>query len=385
MVMKGNSDKMNNILKKYVKLPYKNIDEDVSNFLLNDLLNNSNNYSDEEIKNIIKSFCYNLVSKYYHDFDIEVLLSKEIDSKSTLNNVEGLVLNKTIYLEESVLLDIKNSNIEILRIIFHEIQHIKQRHLLETNNISYKAFLLIMEQIIIMEMPSKYYSDNYLYFFEEVDARLESEFQLYDFLDSNNQELLSDNIDEILENISDCEKQAENMFRKVSDKKVNKEELFDKIIQKNTEYIELYPLLNFYYNSDGSKIPISSIIKRRNSVASNSSDEIIYDRVKTLDKHIILNRSGSKNNIKRDIQSLINYIPSDDIEFNMMELSLNKLITHINENYEDNIINDIYDTLVEKVEYFKNKINETKQTANMYTLKLYIMMQQASYRKKEIK
>ena len=100
MVMKGNSDKMNKFINNYLRLPYKKIDNEISIYLLNDLLNNSNNYTDNDIKKIIKSFCYNLVSKYYPDFDIEVLPSDGIDSKSNLNNVEGLVLNKTIYLEE---------------------------------------------------------------------------------------------------------------------------------------------------------------------------------------------------------------------------------------------------------------------------------------------
>ena len=42
-----------------------------------------------------------------------------------------------------------------------------------------------------------------------------------------------------------------------------------------------------------------------------------------------------------------------------------------------------YDSLIDKVDYFKNKVNETKNAANLYTIKLYIMMENASYRKRD--
>lgn len=373
---------MNSIIKKYLKLPYKKISKDIIELLLSDLLNNSSYYTDDEIKIILSSFCYNLLSKYYNDFDIKIVNKNIINNISSLNDVEGLVYGKTIYLDEDISLDIRNENIEILRIIFHEAHHIKQRYLLETNDISYKTFLLTMEQIIIMKMDNEYYQDNYLYLFEEIDARLEAEFQLYDYLDKYNKKLLVSNIDDILNNISDYELQAENVYRKLNNKKVDREELFDRIIRRNPNYIDLYPILNFYYNSDGSKIPISCLIERKNSKPKNDSDKIIYDKIKKMDTFIIKNRSGSKLNIKRDIQSLINYIPNDDNQLYVMEKSLNDLLNIVNNNYEDSLICDIYDSLIDKVEYFKNKICETKDTANMYTIKLYLMLQSASNRKK---
>ena len=54
---------MNSIIKKYLKLPYKKISKDIIELLLSDLLNNSSYYTDDEIKIILSSFCYNLLSK----------------------------------------------------------------------------------------------------------------------------------------------------------------------------------------------------------------------------------------------------------------------------------------------------------------------------------
>lgn len=376
---------MNNIIKAYLKLPYKNISDDLVECLIEDLLNNHTKYSDSDIKKIVISFCYNKLKKYYNDFEVEVHDAQYLDSLSKLKGVQGLLLNRTVYLAEDIVLDIRNNNMEIFRVILHEVQHIKQRHLIEFNDISYRAYLLIMEQIIIMEMNDEYYKDNYYYFFEEIDARLEAEFELYDFLDKHNSDLLVENIDDILKSVNDCEEEASNVYRKVKDKNINREELFDKIVLRHPEYLEYYPILNFYYNPDGTKIPISSIIERKKSNPTNSSDEIFYRKVKLLDKQIIDNRSGSKINLKRDIQSLINYVPSDDYELYIMEKSLKKLLNHVADNYDGNLLNDIYDTLVDKVEYFKNKINESKTKANMYSIKLYLMMENVSKRKREDK
>lgn len=381
--MKGNSDNMNRVLKSYLKLPYMSIPSDISECLVVDLINNSDNYTDDELKQIIKSFCYVKLSKYYKDFDVQIYPVEILDTKSKLKGVQGLLINKTVYLEENLVLDIRNNNLEILRVIMHEVQHIKQRYLIETNDISYRAYLLIMEQIVIMEMNDDYYKDNYYYFFEEIDARLEAEFELYDFLEKNNTELLADNIDEILENVTECEEETQEVFRKVKNKNINREDLFDKIIMKNPMYVEYYPILNFYYNTDGTKIPISKLIERRNSIPSNPSDEVFYNKVKQLDKHIMDNRSGSKLNIKKDIYSLLDYVPSNDNDLVIVEKTLQGLLNNIDNNYDSSLINDIYDSLIDKVDYFKNKVNETKNVANLYTIKLYIMMENASYRKRD--
>ena len=360
---------MNDIIKMFLKLPYKSIDTDVINYVIEDILNNDNkDYTDDEIINIIKAFCYKKVSRLYTDFDIKVVEQQEIDKITKLSNVEGLVFDKTIYLEKSVTLDIINKNIEILRIIMHEAHHVKQRHMIEFNDISYKAYLLILEQIVIEEMNDKYYEDNYKYFFEEIDARLESEFGLYDYLSIHSEDTLSKEFDDICYNISECEKEAENILRTVNDKSYEREELFDRIIGRNPSYIEKYPLLCFYYNPDGSKVTIGDIIARCNCEAKNSNDKKIIDKVKKLDYYIIKNRRGSRINLQNDIKSLLVY------KTLLTEEEFNELVDYLNKCYESNnssYVMDIYDGLIKKINSFKNTVSATNRVAT----KIYIMMQ----------
>ena len=106
---------MNNIIKTYLRLPYKNISEEFLESLLVDLLYDHTKYSDSDIKKIIKSFCYNKLKKYYTDFEVEINTAEHLDSLSKLKSVQGLLLNKTVYLAEDVVLDIRNNNMEIWR------------------------------------------------------------------------------------------------------------------------------------------------------------------------------------------------------------------------------------------------------------------------------
>lgn len=365
---------MRDIIKTYLKLPYKSIDLDVINYVIEDILNNDNScYTDEEINTIMKAFCYKKASKYYTDFNIEIVNQEYIDGLSKLCNVEGLLLDKTIYLEKDSVLAIKNKDIEILRIIMHEVHHVKQRHMLEYNEVCYKALLLIIEQIIIMEMNDKYYKDNYKYFFEEIDARLEAEFELYDYLSIHSDATLNKELSDICDNVSECEEDTENLLRVVNDKTYDREELFDRIISRKPEYIDYYPLLNFYYNPDGSKISIGSIIARSNYEFKNKKDKKIAEKVKRMDYHVIQNRRGSRYNIHNDIKSLLAY----KYENMLSEEDYNSLVNYLTdciESSDSNYIMDIYDSLISKIGIFKSKINSTVDATNKVATKIYIMM-----------
>ena len=366
---------MKNIIKTYLKLPYKSIDLDVINYVIEDILNNDvNDYSDQDIINIIKAFCYKCISNMYTDFDIEVVDQKVIDSKSKLCNVDGLLIGKKIYLEKETILDLKNKNVEILRVVMHEVQHVKQRHLIEFKEINYRAYLIIIEKILIFEMQDEYYRANYKYFFEEIDARLEAEFKLYDYLAVHSPDVLACELSDICENVDECEKDAENLIRIVNDKKYEREELFDRIIRKKPEYMELYPILNFYYNPDGSKINIGNIIARSQCETNNVQDKKIIDKVKKLDMFIIKNRRGSRYNLNKDIKSLLMYQLANLISKEELE-SLIKYLSNCYDENNSNYIYDIYDSLIYKLDYFKNVVTDTIDATNKATTKIYLKMQ----------
>lgn len=375
---------MNNILKKtrkYLKLSYDKIPNYIINFSLKNILaGNGQNYTDEEIETIIKAFCYREASKYIKCANIIVLPSCELDKISRLIGVNGIIKDNTVYLQRECLLKVRDNNVGIFRTIFHEITHARQTDMLISNEINYKTFLFIMEHIISNEMNDEYFVDNYKFFFEEVDARINSEFCLFDFLLEFAPHLLASEFEEIMENIESCEADANVLFRLVNKKEVDRESLLDRILIRNPKYLDIFPLLNFYYEPDGSKIPLAEIISRGESMPYNSDDLELFDKVKKLDYYIIKNRRGAKRNIERDINSLIELeaILESKEDIQKIDGIINQLLDCLNNNLPDNNISELYNLFLDRLEQFKNNIKKTKITAN----EIFVMVNKIERRNK---
>ena len=175
-----------------------------------------------------------------------------------------------------------------------------------------------------------------------------AEIQLYNFLSINvpslfltNKELIEKNIIKLLEELTITKR----LYNK---KNYDSEELLDNIIKNNTKYLSHYPILNFYYFEDGSKIPISTIITRNFEFSYNIQEELIMKKVKEMDSYIIKNRSGNSFNIKMDIESLNTLQTYDSEIVKMKNIALNRLISLKNNNYVNNII-DMYESILNNV------------------------------------
>lgn len=363
---------MINIIKKYLNLSYKNISEEIINYLMDDVLNgNSNNYSDNELITLIKAFCYRQVYEFSPEYDIEVLPSKELDNLSKFKNTMGLTTKDKIYLNKEELLKIRNKEVDILRTVFHETTHVQQKNLINNNEISYKAYLLIMEQIIINETDIKYKKDNYYYFYEEIDARTQAESKLFDYLNIHNNKLLDENIKEMLERIIECKEDGLVLLRKLKNKKYDREELFDRIMLKHPEYREGYPLLEFFYNKDGSKIVLGEIIKRDREV-NDTEFSIMAHKLKILDNYVITNRRGSKKNLQKDLLSLLSIGLVNADEIYIVSEALNRIDKIINENDDSDSLNELYNSLIVNINRIKIKIESCKHLAYQYSYMLNI-------------
>lgn len=338
-----------NLLKSYLKLPYKNIDLDITNYIISDILkSNGNRYTDEEIEKVIKSLFFKTIYKYYTCYDVEILNAEQMDKKSKFENTIGLLGDSKAFFQRETLLDIRNLNVDILRVISHEINHGYQEYLLEHNDISYKAFLLIMERIIVTEMGTKYHEDNYDYIFEEVDAKIEAEIELYKYLNLVAPHILIKELPNIRENLVGYKQELLLMKRKFNDKYYRCEELLDMIIKEKPQYLLIYPLLNFYYLEDGTKITLDNIMLRSNSVLNSSSDALIIGKVQKLDDYVIQNRSGTKENIEKDIASIINLESDDPLICRKRDSALTRLVKCLENDYYENNIISIYDNIFEK-------------------------------------
>lgn len=346
-------------MKLYLKKDYRNIDSEIILSIIKIMLSgNISLFTNDELEIIIKALCYNQISKYYTDYTVEVIDSKEFKELSRLDDTVALLKYKTIYLERETLQSLREGNLDIFRFMFHEIRHVEQRYLAHNNTISYRNYLTIMDQIIIIELGDEFYKENYRYFFDEVDARFYSECALYDFINSISPSLLPSVFDECIENILLCEKEAENITRIVNGKEYEKEALFDKIIKRKPSYVASYPLLSFYYDEVGNKIPISNILLRDKKQPREQTDLPLANQLKRLDKFIIQNRKGTKQNIEKDIESLINISIDDNLE---LQKEINSIMVVLYKRLTDsdfgNNINTAYDSILNKINVLRCKIN----------------------------
>ena len=345
--------------KLYLKKDYREIDYDIVISILKTILKgNIDIFSEKELEIVIKAFCYKKISKYYTDYEVEVLNSKDLNKLSKLDDIIGLVKGKTLYLERETLHELKRGELEIFRIIFHEVWHIQQRFIMNNNTISYRNYLNVLERIIIMELDDEYYKKNYKYFFDEIDARFQAECHLYEFIESIEPDLLHLVSDDCYFNILDCQKDVCHTTRMYKGKKYEREALFDKIIKRNPYYLALYPLLSLYYHEDGSKILASEILLRDLEESKSTVDETLAEQIKRLDYFILQNRKGTKQNIEKDIMSLSN-LPTD-INSSLDEtrcLLINQLHNSLTIDNSGNNINTIYDSILNKVNLLRIKIN----------------------------
>ena len=329
------------------------------NYFVADILNSdSKKYSDLEIENIIKLFCLSRINKYYNNFNIYIMNTNTLNELFLLENVNGLVKENNIFLKRENVLELRNGKIDIIRTIFHELEHVKQNYMLEHNDISYRTYLTLMDEIVSYKIGNNYYKDNYEYIFTELDARMKAEFDLYDYLSEYCPKILDNEFDNIIDNVLQCEKDSLVNYRIVNGTKYDLEELFDTIIYNDISLLKQCPILYFYYNQDGSKITLGELIKRKDSIYDNDTDlELIY-KVKKLDNFIIKNRSGSIENLQKDIGSILEL---DDESNNEILLDLNNKIN----NY------DTCNVSLLQTNTFKNRICKTKIAAEKYAIKVY--------------
>ena len=340
------------------KNKYSNID-----FIIADILNgNSKKYNNSEIEKYIKLFCLDKIKDYYSDYDVIIMNKKSMNELFPIKNTNGLTKEKNIFLKREKVLGIKNKNIDIIRTIMHEVEHVKQNYLLENNDISYISYLTLRDEILSYKIGNNYYNDNYEYIFFEADAKLNAELELYYFLLNYCPNLLYKELDNIIENILQCEKNLLINYRIINGIKYDTEELFDIVIENNSYLIKECPLLNFYYNQDGSKILLGELIERRTSFTSNKNDFILVDKLKKLDNFIIKNRRGSNENLKKDIESVLK----------LNDESNNNIVLMLYDRINNRDINDlslVYDLL--KDNELKKHIIMSKIVAEKSVTKVY--------------
>ena len=112
--------------------------------------------------------------------------------------------------------------------------------------INYKNYLILKEKIISDIYP-EYYSENYQYMFQEIEARKQAYIrrrQILQRLDFSEEEIMNMDADEVQKQIDKCNIEENKGYNKTFNGKKGINQIFIDVLQKNTEILEKYPIFN---------------------------------------------------------------------------------------------------------------------------------------------
>ena len=112
--------------------------------------------------------------------------------------------------------------------------------------INYKNYLILKEKIISDIYP-EYYSENYQYMFQEIEARKQAYIrrrQILQRLDFSEEEIMNMDADEVQKQIDKCNIEENKGYNKTFNGKKGINQIFIDALQKNTEILEKYPIFN---------------------------------------------------------------------------------------------------------------------------------------------
>ena len=269
------------------------IEEDINNYRSNEIieelkeeLKDESLLSDIDIEPILEFLYKNptfKITKAYFEIMLsrlfrKITISSYPDIKLKIKNIydEGIQKNNEIIINSQNIKDTLNKNIEIFSVFFHELIHEKQEKTIY-NTYDYETFKQVKDELL-RSIIDTYYDENYYNISTEVEAFIKGEIMSINYFYKK------------CKQIPDMEKRKKEIKEyctnnKITDRKNNEniyslEYLFDKIYTKEEikKVIDIYPILLFEYNSDGTKKSLQELI-------------LLYSKA----KYNLINKKTNKN------------------------------------------------------------------------------------------
>lgn len=269
------------------------IEEDINNYRSNEIieelkeeLKDESILSDIDIEPILEFLYKNptfKITKAYFEIILsrlfrKITISSYPNIKLKIKNIydEGIQKNNEIIINSQNIKDTLNKNIEIFSVFFHELIHAKQEKTIY-NTYDYETFKQVKDELL-RSIIDTYYDENYYNISTEVEAFIKGEIMSINYFYKK------------CKQIPDMEKRKKEIKEyctnnKITDRKNDEniyslEYLFDKIYTKEEikKVIDIYPILLFEYNSDGTKKSLQELI-------------LLYSKA----KYNLINKKTNKN------------------------------------------------------------------------------------------
>lgn len=206
------------------------------------------------------------------------LLRKEYKEKNfrmkPLYDKEGERRTNEIILNSQSVNNSLNKNMFLFSVFFHELTHERQYTEMEKNNYNYESTKQLKDEIL-RDKIENYYEESYSFLSTETSAFIKGNIEAIKYFYENTKQI--PNI-EIIKEIKKIMENKNSSLRYVNGKKQNLIKLFDKYVSKEEKgkYIEIYPILSFEYNPDGTRRTLKEIENEYNRV----EEELKNDKTK---------------------------------------------------------------------------------------------------------
>jgi len=270
----------------------------ISNFLMKNLFCNKVDASIDELLKIIVVYTENIMKAVHPNVRNPKCILEELEK-----DVAGDSFYDIIHLDKNYLInELQNNNYyEIVSTIFHECTHTFQHHIINSNElISYMILLIAKENVIRSKIPN-YYSENYLKYASEVDARWGQNILLLQFIE-NNKLNVSEEMKTKINHSIDFEGQLVlDETRKINGQMTDVDTLFESL-NLDVGVLNQYPILRFQYKDVGDKIQLKSKEELINEYNSYLNGEVSINSEKALMDYLyknLINKADLTENLKR--------------------------------------------------------------------------------------
>ncbi len=187
-----------------------------------------------------------------------------------------------IWINENLLKTFQNSTksedrFELIRVMFHEMQHAVQENNIDKGKIDYLTYNFIKE-IIIEEYDSRFYEDNYESIFMESDARIEEILEALKFLQELNPEIANKVKNNQMKKYEQ-EREKYPIYKgsvkkmSIGENKIDISSYVGLLIRNNPQILTEYPILAVEYNADGTSKSIETMLQEFEQRQDTDSEE----------------------------------------------------------------------------------------------------------------
>ena len=327
------------------------------------------NLDETSIKVILESLCYDKLDYLGIDEHICFFCDKDTVSErlyGEYNDGNKTVLMNDINIDKLVNFDsesITDKTFSAIETVFHECEHANQ--FIGEHNLSFLNMIIAKDVVLKWYGPEWYYDANYREISFEILARRKEVTETFKFLSYYNP-LLSDKYYDLmmkqLKEENELLQDTRDPNHKFNDGDSNfkyLDEFVSETIKKRPDVLEIYPILGYEFNTDGSKKSLTEIF---NSIKGLDKNQELYEYTFSL-----FNNVNPKND--KEYYDYLEELSNLDIEDETIIKQVSYVLIRLINEF-DYLINNLNETSLNRLREIFNNLYKFTTIDNKFTNRL---------------